>query len=228
MTMPRACASRARAARPGAQPLDVHVGEPPGGVQDGLGHGEQRRPGQALLAQHGGEVAADLLHRLRWHAVQHDRHRRAAGGRLAQQLPRHRVGVPGGGGDEQPEVGGRRAAGWPGRGWPGPPSRCRGRPAAPARESAPVEATRCRSPGWSCGAVPVLRARPGRIRAPVNQRSSAGWWTSTGERVVGRSTPLRVTFCPTRELTRVDLPAPVEPPTTASRGASSASSRGMT
>ena len=77
------------------------------------------------------------------------------------------------------------------------------------------------------GAVPVVRASPGRIRVPLNQPASAGWWTSTGERVVGRSTPLRVTVSRTRELTSVDLPAPVEPPTTASSGASSASSRGQ-
>ena len=37
-----------------------------------------------------------------------------------------------------------------------------------------------------------------------------------------------VTFSPTSELTRVDLPAPVEPPTTASSGASSVVTRGMT
>ena len=46
--------------------------------------------------------------------------------------------------------------------------------------------------------------------------------------VVGRSTPGRLTRSPTMELTNVDLPAPVDPPTTASRGASIARSRGST
>jgi len=46
--------------------------------------------------------------------------------------------------------------------------------------------------------------------------------------VVGRSTPGSVTLWPTRELTSVDLPAPVEPPTTVSMGASMVSSRGIT
>jgi hypothetical protein len=52
--------------------------------------------------------------------------------------------------------------------------------------------------------------------------------TSTGERVVGRSTPDSVTTEPTREFTNVDFPAPVEPPTTASSGASRVTIRGMT
>ena len=66
------------------------------------------------------------------------------------------------------------------------------------------------------------------MRGPENQAASEGWWMSTGERVVGRRTPGRVTSRPTTELTSVDLPAPVEPPTTASSGASSDVSRGMT
>ena len=50
----------------------------------------------------------------------------------AQQVPRHRVGVASGGGHEEPQVGGGRAAGSPAPGWRGRPSRCRGRRAAPA------------------------------------------------------------------------------------------------
>ena len=48
----------------------------------------------------------------------------------------------------------------------------------------------------------------------------------TGARVVGRRTPGVVTVAPTTLLTRVDLPAPVEPPTTVSSGASRSRSRG--
>ena len=62
----------------------------------------------------------------------------------------------------------------------------------------------------------------------MNQRASLLWCTSTGARVVGRITPGALTRRPTRELTRVDLPAPVEPPTTASSGASIVASRGST
>ncbi len=75
-------------------------------------------------------------------------------------------------------------------------------------------------------AAPDTRARPGRIRWSVNQRASSGWCTSTGDRVVGRITPGAETTRRSSELTRVDLPAPVEPPTTASRGASMVASRG--
>ncbi|CAM5719072.1 hypothetical protein SFUMM280S_04087 [Streptomyces fumanus] len=61
---------------------------------------------------------------------------------------------------------------------------------------------------------------------PLNQWWSSGWQTRTGVRVVGRNTPASLTRLPTRELTSVDFPAPVEPPTTASRGASGSLSRG--
>jgi hypothetical protein len=64
------------------------------------------------------------------------------------------------------------------------------------------------------------RSRSGSSRSWPNHSASAGLCTSTGERVVGRSTPGSVTRWPTSELTSVDLPAPVEPPTTASSGAS--------
>ena len=64
------------------------------------------------------------------------------------------------------------------------------------------------------------------MRSSSNQRTSPGWQTSTGARVVGRSTPAALTCAPTRQLTSVDLPAPVEPPTTISSGASIWRSRG--
>ena len=66
------------------------------------------------------------------------------------------------------------------------------------------------------------------MRSLSNQSASAGLCTSTGDRVVGRSTPGSVTRRPTSELTSVDLPAPVEPPTTVSSGASIWISRGST
>ncbi len=72
------------------------------------------------------------------------------------------------------------------------------------------------------------RSRSGSSRSCPNQPTSAGLCTRTGDRVVGRSTPGSVTRAPTRELTSVDFPAPVEPPTTASSGASSVITRGMT
>ena len=76
--------------------------------------------------------------------------------------------------------------------------------------------------GWS------TRLRSGSSRSWPNHLPSSGWCARTGERVVGRSTPEVVTWCPTRVLTSVDLPAPVEPPTTVSSGASRDISRGIT
>ncbi|GMA39070.1 hypothetical protein GCM10025883_11150 [Mobilicoccus caccae] len=76
----------------------------------------------------------------------------------------------------------------------------------------------------------VLAAESGEVgqdAGVVNQRASSAWWTRTQARVVGRRTPLRLTTRRARVLTRVDLPAPVEPPTTASRGASMSTSLGM-
>jgi hypothetical protein len=64
------------------------------------------------------------------------------------------------------------------------------------------------------------------MRSSSNQRTSPGLHTSTGARVVGRSTPAALTCAPTSEFTSVDLPAPVEPPTTISSGASICCSRG--
>ena len=81
--------------------------------------------------------------------------------------------------------------------------------------------------GWiGSGASAVTRARFGRIRWDRKAPESYGWCTRTGERVVGRSTPERVTSLRTSEFVSVDLPAPVEPPMTASSGASIRRSRG--
>ncbi len=84
------------------------------------------------------------------------------------------------------------------------------------------------SPRSGSGSSPVTRTSEASTRSPSKAAASSGWCTSTGERVVGRSTPLRLTVAPSTELTSVDLPAPVDPPTTASSGASSERSRGST
>ena len=98
-----------------------------------------------------------------------------------------------------------------------------------ARPCGTVSAATNRSwPGSSVppGLSPLDRAIPGRTRSPANHSASAGWWIRTGDRVVGRSTPGSLTTLPMMVFTSVDLPAPVEPPTTASTGASSCTSRG--
>ena len=81
-------------------------------------------------------------------------------------------------------------------------------------------------PAASAEAAPVTRASPGRIRSSSNQRTSSGWQASTGNRVVGRRTPPGLTIEPIRLFTSVDLPAPVEPPTTIRTGASICRRRG--
>ena len=61
------------------------------------------------------------------------------------------------------------------------------------------------------GEPPVTLGSLGRILSSSNQRRSSGWHTRTGPRVVGRRTPDRLISAPTRLLTIVDFPAPVEP-----------------
>src|SRR5437763_4519286 len=89
---------------------------------------------------------------------------------------------------------------------------------APGAASSPVVRTRWGS-RYRSASVPVSGG-------PRNQRVSPGALTTTGARVVGRSTPAGLTGARTRLLTSVDLPAPVDPPTTTSSGASSRASRG--
>ncbi len=60
-----------------------------------------------------------------------------------------------------------------------------------------------------------------------NHGRSSGWQIRTGARVVGRSTPEGETSAPASEFVMVDFPEPVEPPSTASNGASSRSSLGI-
>jgi len=71
-----------------------------------------------------------------------------------------------------------------------------------------------------------MRGNRGRMWSEANQSASTGLQARTGCRVVGRKTPGVVTGRPTSLLTRVDLPLPVEPPTTASNGASASRNRG--
>ncbi len=214
---------------PGPQPGHVLLGQPALRRQRRLGDAEDGRRGQPLLPQHRREVAADVCHRLGRHAVEDDRDGRAALGGLAQQVPRDGIGVAGCRGDEEPQVGGREELG--GERAVGADHRVDVRGVEQRHARAGASATRPAAgdrPPSSPVAAPVTRLSPGSTRSSANQRSSSGWWTSTGVVVVGRSTPERLTSASTIELTRVDLPAPVEPPTTASRGASSDRSRGMT
>ncbi|MCP9978923.1 hypothetical protein [Actinomadura madurae] len=62
----------------------------------------------------------------------------------------------------------------------------------------------------------------------MNHCTWSGWQTRIGLLVVGRSTPVALTRAPTSVLTRVDLPAPVDPPSTTSMGAPAAWMRGRT
>ena len=89
--------------------------------------------------------------------------------------------------------------------------------------------SKCSTPGLvpttdGCSAaVGCCLLRPGVLVELVDERDGR---LEPGARVVGRSTPDGLTSSPTRLLTSVDLPAPVEPPTTISSGASSCRSRG--
>ena len=173
-------------------------------------------------AYHRAQVLADLREGPGRDAVEHqpDPEPRA---RAAQELPRHGVGVARGGRDEQPRVGrgeqlpreravglhdgvdvGRVEKRQAGR------ERLRGHELQrPGRGGRAAGAAHARA---GCGRPRTSRGPTGDTRAP-----GRGW--SGGAR-------RRVTSAPTRLLTSVDLPAPVEPPTTISSGASICSSRG--
>jgi hypothetical protein len=60
----------------------------------------------------------------------------------------------------------------------------------------------------------------------ANQCMSSGWQASTGELVVGRRTPVWLTWVPTMLFTSVDLPAPVEPTRATRIGAADWRTRG--
>lgn len=67
-------------------------------------HHENGRVGQAFLVQHPAQVVLDFHRRRRLHTIQHHGHGDVAAGRIAQQLPRHRIRIAIGGRDEQPQV----------------------------------------------------------------------------------------------------------------------------
>ena len=75
--------------------------------------------------------------------------------------------------------------------------------------------------------IPRLTTIEAPLLTVVGGSTGAGKSTLVNS-LVGRSTPGSVTRVPTREFTSVDLPAPVEPPTTASNGASRVITRGIT
>ena len=100
--------ARRRAARSENQPRSgatTGSGSRPS-CQRRLGDDEQRRAAQAVRGEHLLQVRGDVVLGARRHPVEHDGERGAAFLRGLQELPRHRVGVAGRGGDEQPEVGG--------------------------------------------------------------------------------------------------------------------------
>ena len=57
-----------------------------------------------MFGQHVAQVVADHVLGAVRHPVEHDRQRRTALLREVEQIPRHRIGVAGGRGDEEPEV----------------------------------------------------------------------------------------------------------------------------
>ncbi len=70
------------------------------------------------------------------------------------------------------------------------------------------------------------RGSVGRNMFSANQWMSSGWQARTGELVVGRLTPVWLTWVPTMLFTSVDLPAPVEPTRATSSGAADCLTRG--
>ena len=138
--------------------------------------------------------ARDVVLGARRHPVeQHGEGGAAVCGGL-QDVPGHRVGVAGGGGDEQPEVGGGEQLGRRAGGCAVTTESMSGasRKASPGSSDGEVTSWSVR---WSVPA-PLVRVSSGSTRVSENQRRSSGWQTSTGERVVGRSTPDGLTCCP--------------------------------
>ena len=171
-----------------------------------------------LRAHHLAEVRRHLALGVVGDAVEHDRQRRPALARRREELPRHRVRVPRCSRHEEPGVRGRQQlcregavlgehrvdVGCVEERQPGPRAR-----RAATSSSVPGTASR-RSPAaaWAGSGRPRTSAcRPGGRRGP----GRASW---AGARPDG------LTSAPTRLLTIVDFPAPVEPPTTIRTGAS--------
>ena len=172
---------------------------------------EQRRPLQPVAAQPVEQVAAHRRQRRRRDPVEHHRDGRPALDGALQHPPRQRVAVPGGGRDEEPQVGRLEQ---PVRRLP-----------VRLQHRVEVRGVQQRDPARHA----ARRRRPSRTPGPGGARaapSSSGLCTSTGRRVVGRSTPAVLTSDPTNEFTSVDLPAPVDPETTTTAGADSSVRRG--
>ncbi len=89
-----------------AQRGDDRLGEQSVTVEFGLGQHEQGNAAEIVSLEHAGEVRGDLVGRARRHPVEHHRERGPAVAGGLQQVPGNGVGVPGGGRDEEPEVGG--------------------------------------------------------------------------------------------------------------------------
>ena len=157
------------------------------------------------------QVTAHRRQRRRRDPVEHHRDRRTALDGALQHPPRQRVAVPGGGRHEEPQV--RRLE---------QPVR---RLAVRLQHRVEVRGVQQRDPARHLlvGDDASPTPGPGGARAAP---SSSGLCTSTGRRVVGRSTPAVLTSEPTNEFTSVDLPAPVEPETTTTAGAESSVRRG--
>lgn len=92
-----------------------------------------------------------------------------------------------------------------------------GTPKSPTRTSDEAEAGSGSAPARLAAAgvwarAPLTQLRLGNTRWSSNQPASTGLCSRIGCLVVGLMAPALVTGCPTSALTRVDLPAPVEPP----------------
>ena len=157
------------------------------------------------------------------HPVENERKRRPAVARRTEELPRHRVGVAGGSRDEEPSVGRREELAGEravlgedgvdvGRVEEGEPLRKRLRRRelhVPGRASPPLAA---RQAGQDSRAVEPLEV----VRVEGEHRR-AGRRAQDACRAHDR---------PHEAVQSVDFPAPVEPPTTMSAGASICPSRG--
>lgn len=152
-----------------------------------------------------------------WDAIEDDRDSRGALGGRQQVLPRDRVGVPGGRGHEQPQVRcGQKLSGQQ------PVLRHDRIDVRGVEEREPTRQGGVRDELQRVGVISRVEAarQPGQDPVRGEVLSLIGVIRRAGLRVVGRMTPGRDTTRPSSELMRVDFPAPVDPPMTASNGAS--------
>ena len=185
---------------------------------------EQLRVVEPALAEHLAQVVGDLGDGVGRDAVEHDRERGAALARALEQLPRHRVRVARGGRDEEPGVRGGE--------------QLRAERAVLGDDGVDVRGVEQSQPrGQTLGrrehelgraACTAGRPREPRQHAlvlePADVARVAGEQRAAASSGAGRRP--RSASSPTTVFTSVDLPAPVEPPTTISSGASICRSRG--